>query len=1129
MYLVFLIFERLSVPCFTSRNLLLIRTIATNISSRFFFRKDIILLVFAFFLYTGISAQTINKVSHKWVQASSPVNGDFKFITFFKPGLGVASSKQLLIYKDGKWVKYPAQPPAPVDLCFPLDTNTFFVTTITKFQESELYFGKNKQWENIWTPIANTISAMYFTDRRNGIVAGMGEIARLKNNNWHWLSPPNNKIITSVLIDKDSAIWVNTKGSGLFRYDASWKKIKNADKISCFRYFQDTVYVMGDNFLGIVDDNDSVSFLSTSHEIKNITSFFILNQNNIKATGLFGLILQYKNGRWKRTGSEVTENLNAIWMINDSIGWIAGDEGVLLNYKPVDSAYPEANNWKGFKTIIFNSYAKVIDDEYGVVAADFNNDGLVDIFTCGLFEANHLYINTGRNTFVDKAEQWNVSGTENVNLHELNLGACAGDFDNDGDNDLYVSVLNGRNKFYKNIRSNFFIDYSAISHGVGKEDDRTNAVISGDVDNDGDLDIFITNENSSNRLYLNNGAGIFTEATQGIGLTSKFGGTGCSFSDIDNDGDLDLYVANWSAENILYKNLLKETGQLAFENITNTAKVSGEAFSKSNAVVFSDIDNDADPDLFITNRKTSNRLYINNGKGLFIDKTSEIIGEDTLKSYGAVIADFDGDGYKDIYVSNVGQNTFYKNIDGKRFINNTIKYGAGIKGYSTGMATADFDNDGAPDLYVANYIGESSVLLRNNSNTKSFIKISATGIKNNHSGIGVKIYVFINDTLTGEPKILNYNEITGGSGYASMNQLFLPIPVQDHNAVNVKIIYPTGIIKTVEHVIPGSHIVVEDISGTQKFFSRVIKHTLLWFRDQHMLLRLLSWVFILLIIDISLMRGFKRYRWSWIYILVFAVVPILLFYFQTGYFQYKNVWLSTLFPVLSVLIFISLVHLYFERRSVKKMAFAEQELLREKLSRDLHDDLASTISTISIYLTLFKYNLKSNEKKLSELLDKTIALSGDASSAITDLIWAIKPRPESLDNLIVRINNNFSVLFREKAIRFTTQSETDMENIMLGTKTKKNVYLIIKEALNNILKYADASVVTISVKHVKQEIQLCIKDNGIGFDLSKDKNKGHGLNNMKERSLEINARYELNSAIREGTEIILAFKPGGRF
>ncbi len=160
----------------------------------------------------------------------------------------------------------------------------------------------------------------------------------------------------------------------------------------------------------------------------------------------------------------------------------------------------------------------------------------------------------------------------NKEVQEYNLGACAGDFDNDGNIDLYVSSLNSKNKLFKNIGDGFFVDYTSIANAGGAEEDRSNSVITADVNNDGSLDIFITNETTTNRLLMNNGAGIFNEITVEAGLKTEHGGTGASFADIDNDGDLDLYVANWSRTNILYKNQLIENGSIYFIDVSEQSK-----------------------------------------------------------------------------------------------------------------------------------------------------------------------------------------------------------------------------------------------------------------------------------------------------------------------------------------------------------------------------------------------------------------------------------------------------------------------------------------------------------------------------------------------------------------------------
>lgn len=1086
-------------------------------------RGIIIALIFIFLPVIILLADGID--SSKWMQINSPINSDLKFINFSSPQKGLICGKKMLFFKNNKWLKHPSQPPSPINLFFPVDSNSFFVTSKTKYQESDLYYGNGKHWNKIWTPLANIITAMFFTNKENGVIAGLGEISVLRNNHWQWLPPPTNKVINSVNLDMDSVVWAYSVGAGLFRYDGNWIKIKGSENANSVQFYQHSIYILGDHFLGIVNPHDSMTIISNHQELKKINSFYVINENEMMAVGQEGLIMHFKNGKWIPMESGVSGNLNAVWMHSDHTGWIVGNDGLMLHFTSAEIEPYDPNYWRGFEIVTFNSFAKVVDDEYGVVTSDFNNDGLIDIFTCGLYEANHLYINSGNHTFVDKAQQWKVSGTENSSLHELNLGACAGDFDNDGDNDLYVSVLNGSNKLYKNIRGKYFVDYSDISHGIGKETDRTNAVISGDVDNDGDLDIFVTNEQSTNRLFLNNGAGIFSEETEAIGLLTNFGGTGCSFGDIDNDGDLDLFVSNWSAENILYRNLLKETGQLVFENITETGHVGGAVFSKSNAVVFSDIDNDADLDLFVTNRKTSNKLYLNDGGGVFTDRTAILIGEDTLKSYGAVIADFDGDGFKDIYVSNVGNNVFYKSINGKGFIDNTVKSGAEIEGYSTGSAAADFDNNGSTDLYIANYIGEGSAILRNNLNNQQYIKVAVEGVENNRSGIGVKIYVYKEDTLIKEPQLISYTEISGGSGYASMNQRFLPLPLGSQKFVDIRIVFPTGVVKTINHVKTGSRIVIEDKSGFSKTLLKTARRFLLWVIDPYMLLKLVTWLFVMLIIVFSMILGSIKYRWSLLKMAIFTVLLVIVFYFQSNYFEYKNVWFSSVLPVLSVIILIALVRLYYERKRIKNRAIIEQEQIREKLSRDLHDDLASTVSTIAIYLTLIRYNLRNNEKKLNELLDKTAALVSDSASAITDLIWAINPKSQSLDELIIRINNNFPSLFHEKGINFITESKSNLEHIILGAKVKQNIYLIVKEALNNVLKYAEASSVKLRVEQQGQNIHLSIKDFGTGFDLSKVKNKGHGLTNMNIRAAEMNAVFEIKTILGEGTEITLVFKP----
>ncbi len=1090
------------------------------------FKKGSIYLFLLYFLFQYNFSYSQTTKNTKWYELDSPVYFDLNNLTLFTANSGIVSGKQMLFLKNGKWEKINFQPPFNINLLSAINFNSIYVTTITKFQESEMYYWNGKTWSNIYHPLANTILSMNFIDKNNGVIAGLGEIAILKNNKWKFLAPPTNTSITKVVLGKDKTIWALSSAKGLFkRNKLKWEKIKNSSKVHLMEVFNKKNYVLGNNFLGYVL-SDSIKKISLNKQLKDIKNFSVLNENELFAAGANGLILHYVNNKWIELKTGVSATLNSVKMIDSLEGWCVGNDGTILHYTNKNNFSKKPNSWKGFEKIIFYSNAKVIDDEYGVVAADFNNDGLTDIFTIGLYENNHLYMNTGHFKFIDESKKRGVSGKKNKNnfTKELNLGGCAGDFDNDGKIDIYTSSLTTKNRIYHNLGNGNFTDYSNISGGVGKPTDRTNAVISGDIDNDGDLDLFICNENTTNRFYLNNGAGIFTEVTEDVNLISAFGGTGASFSDIDNDGDLDLFVTNWSAKNNLYKNLLVESGKLKFKDFTDSANVGGYVFTKSNGVVFSDIDNDGDMDLFVANRKTSNEFYVNNGKGIFSNQTEKYFGNDSLKSYGVVIADFDYDGYKDLYLSNVGENKFYKNIKGKKFIDKTDLFNANVEGYSTGLSFADFNNDNIIDLYVANYIGNSSALLKNKLDSAKIVTIKIKGVSNNTLGIGSKIFVFEAGYLNKKKHLIYYNEINGGSGYGSMNCLKQFIPCGNQNNIDIKITFPKGETIIKKSVPCGSNLILKDTNGFKADFIYFKKYITRFLFDNHRLFELLKWLIILILLAVSAFRGIKKYKWTSKNILVTSVLIVLFHYFLQTIFEYDNLLFSTILPITGIGIILLVIHLFFERTKLKRLNELEKQKLQEKLSRDLHDDLASTLGTISIYLELLKQALNNNSDNVWTLFNKANNLLTNAKQTITDLIWTIKPFPEPLTNFATRLRENFSDVFRNKNIIFHISEKDISNNIFLAALEKHNIYLIIKEALNNILKHSQATKVDIIISYKNGKIFITIFDNGTGFNLEDKINSGNGISNMITRGKEINAKVKITPQHKRGTKIEILLK-----
>ena len=1082
-------------------------------------------LVFISILFSWINffGQPIN--SQKWIKVSSPTYSDLNNLTFFSKNSGIASSEEIIYYNGTQWIKMENQPPQNVTLLSAQNFNSIFITTNNELQESEMYYWNGIKWKNFYHPLANSISAIKFSKASNGVVASLGEVAVYKNNSWTFLSPPTYKSIISLEIEKDSIIWALSYQGGLYKYADKWEQIKNSLDVHKIDYFKNNIYVISDKYLGKVE-SDTIKVISNHDQLSNASSFKVIDENHFVVIFLDGKILRCSNKKWIDLESPIDSRINSIVMFDKNEGWCVGDEGNILHY--TNQLYEELDNniWKGFDKITLHSTAKIVDDEYGVVTEDFNNDGLVDIFTCGLYENNHLYINYGDIRFKDEATERGVSGQNegNKELQEYNLGACAGDFDNDGNIDLYVSSLNSKNKLFKNTGGGFFVDYTSIANAGGDETDRSNSVVTADVNNDGNLDIFITNENSTNRLLLNNGAGIFKEITNDTGLKTKHGGTGAAFADIDNDGDQDLFIANWSRTNILYKNQFIEEGSIYFIDISEQSNVSGNSFTKSNGVVFKDINNDSYVDLFVTNRKTSNELYLNNGKGIFSDITEIYLGKDSSKSYGVVIEDFDGDFFNDIYITNVGENTLFKNNNGSSFINKTKVYNVNLGGYSTGTATADFDNDGDLDIYVANYIGESSTILVNKNKVNNFITLKIEGVNINRSGIGSKIYVYKAGYLNDNDQLVYFSEVSGGSGYGSMNELKKIIPLSNIDSIDLKIIFPSGESQIIKNIKLLTDLNISDEEGVSKLWVMTKKYFYRLFFDPHNLFILIKWLFVIILIIFSVLYGIKKYHWLPKRIIVSSFFIGLNYSLLSAVFEYKAFVYSTLLPLVSTITLITVFHLFYDKVMLRKKIELERQKLQEKLSRDLHDDLASTLGSVSIYLELLKQAITNKSENIWQLFNKANGLLNNSKQTITDLIWTIKPHPEPLENFSARIRENFVEIFREKNISFRVIEDQINNSLFLTAIEKHNVYLVIKEALNNILKHAEANKVEIFISKMNGEIAFFITDNGKGFNIGNYKKQGNGLKNLISRSNEIDAQVKINSEPGKGTQIELKLK-----
>ena len=275
------------------------------------------------------------------------------------------------------------------------------------------------------------------------------------------------------------------------------------------------------------------------------------------------------------------------------------------------------------------------------------------------------------------------------------------DFDSDGDLDEFVGFRGRPNRLYRQDHGRF----EDVAAAVGLADTvETRVAAWGDFDGDGHLDLYVGFAGGvPNKLYRNDGDGRhFTDVAPALGLRLVGVSRQASWIDYDNDGDLDLFVAFRDQPNRLFRN---DNGR--FTDVTVESGI-GDPRKTVGAVWF-DIDGDGDLDLFVANQNgDTNGLFRNDG-GHFVDVAREWGVEAPRASaefggVGAAVADFDGDGFLDLFVANYGPSALYRNQGGKRFVDVTKDAGLFFAQHATTPSWGDYDNDGWPDLYVAGFL-----------------------------------------------------------------------------------------------------------------------------------------------------------------------------------------------------------------------------------------------------------------------------------------------------------------------------------------------------------------------------------------------------------------------------------------
>ena len=450
----------------------------------------------------------------------------------------------------------------------------------------------------------------------------------------------------------------------------------------------------------------------------------------------------------------------------------------------------------------------------GVAVFDYDNDGYLDIFFTNGADIhslkktspkywNRLFHNNGDGTFTDVTEKAGLAGTG------YDTGVAIGDYDNDGYEDIFVAGVH-RNTLYHNNGDGTFTDVTEKA-GLARVDKQYGPLWSVgaawvDVNNDGLLDLFVVNymqwdgahepdckvngrpeychpkfyKETPNQLFLNKGDGTFVDVSEQAGIRSHLGkGMGVGVADYDGDGLPDIFVSNDKLFNFLFHN----KGNARFEEVgfeTGVALPEHGNLISGMGVSFADLNNDGRPDIALVALDNETfPIYLNNGKGGFTEITGRsgmTVLSNPMAGYSPNIADFDNDGWKDIFVSRghvqspnmaareqIDQpNTVFRNLDGTKFAALTEEAGftAQPPKRHRGSAVGDLNHDGKLDVVVTALSAPAEIWINDSPDHNHWLELKLQGTKSNRDGIGARIRLVAGG-------LTQYQYVSTASGYAS--------------------------------------------------------------------------------------------------------------------------------------------------------------------------------------------------------------------------------------------------------------------------------------------------------------------------------------------------------------------------
>ncbi len=459
----------------------------------------------------------------------------------------------------------------------------------------------------------------------------------------------------------------------------------------------------------------------------------------------------------------------------------------------------------------FSKNVKGLDEQLGgnaLATADVNGDGLEDLFVSNIFQdqclSAMLYVQQPDHSFRDE------STLRGIDTDCDAYSASFADIDNDGDMDLYVCNYGSADQLYLNDGAGNFTEQAGM-RGLSLQPQLSTVSLFFDLENDGDLDLLVIVDGEENALYLNDGQGHFQSTARGIS-GSSISSSGlvkptATALDIDNDGDMDIYVNHPDTRNELYLN----DGQGHFIEQAQQYHIDFDHYTTS--ATFADMDTDGDMDLLLASKHqdyTEDTLelaiYENDGTGHFTPFASPPL---LMNGYRVSVFDANNDGYPDIYCL---QNNEYDRYYGWRAweifgVSTAMLYlgegngqftpiddcGTGIVADTRTVLANDFDRDGDQDLYITTNSFENAYLENNSSHeNQHWVQVALKSENGQDGAIGAKVKLYQAGFIGDKEYLIGYQQVLSQNGYLADNSKYLHFGLGEHARFDIAIEWPDG-------------------------------------------------------------------------------------------------------------------------------------------------------------------------------------------------------------------------------------------------------------------------------------------------------------------------------------------------